>query len=244
MLRMAWVVTCLLAAMTAAAADSQQPKTFTSHGQPRTYSEFAPDSIDPGAVIPMLIVLHGSGGRGSGMVDLWREVAQRNGFLVVGPDSSDPAAWHLKQDNPEIFRDLVMAVAREHFVDTKRIYLFGQSGGAVYALTLSLLESEFFAATAVHAGAWRETKEYRALDYAQRKIPIALYVGNEDPFFPVRDVKKTEKALQRAGHPASLTIIPRHGHDYREVAAQINPAVWEFLKAVTLPASAKFQEYE
>lgn len=244
MVRVAWVMTCLLAAMTATAADVRQPKAFESRGQQRTYYELAPDSIDPGVVTPMLIVLHGSGGRGSGMVELWREVAQRNGFLVVGPDSSDPAAWRLKEDSPELFRDLVLAVAREHFVDTKRIYLFGQSGGAVYALTLSLLESEFFAATAVHAGAWRDSKEYRALDYAQRKIPIALYVGNDDPFFPVRDVKKTWKALKRAGHPTSLTIVPRHGHDYREVAAQINPAVWEFLKGMGLPASAKFQEYE
>ena len=35
------------------------------------------------------------------------------------------------------------------------MYLFGHSAGAGQALYLSLLESEYFAATAVHAGALR-----------------------------------------------------------------------------------------
>src|SRR5437868_14402894 len=160
MLRVVCLMACLTFAAPTMAADAAQPKTYESRGQQRSYYEFAPDSIDAGAVAPILIVLHGSGGRGDGMVALWREVGQREGFVVVGPNSKDSNAWHIKEDSPEDFRDLVLAVSCDHFLDARRILLFGQSGGAVYALTLSLLESEFFAAAAIHAGGWREPKEF------------------------------------------------------------------------------------
>ena len=133
---------------------------------------------------------------------------------------------------------------REHAIDTRRIYLFGQSGGAVYALTLSVLESEFFAATAIHAGSWRERKEFETLRFAKRKIPIEIFIGSRDPYFTVKSVQETVAALQKAGHPARFTIIPRHDHDYADVALKINPVAWEFVQGVSLPANAKFQEYD
>lgn len=234
----------LLAPLISRADAAPRTKAFEFRSAQRTYCEFAPDSLPADRVVPLLIVLHGSGGRGDWMVKQWQELAQQQGFIVVGPDSTDIMFWRLREDSPEFFRDLVIAVAREHLVDTRRIYLFGQSGGAVYALTLSLLESEFFAATAVHAGGWRESKEYAALDYARRKIPIAIFVGNRDPYFPVKSVTRTIARLKKAGHPTAITIIPRHDHDYQDVVTQVNPAAWDFLRSVSLPASAKFQEYE
>lgn len=241
---MAFLIVALLAPLAVPAAAAPQQKTFESGSQQRTYAQFVPDSLPADTVVPLLIVLHGSGGRGSWMVQQWQDMAQQKGFIVVGPDSADIMFWHIREDSPVIFRDLVLAVAREHLVDTRRIYLFGQSGGAVYALTLSLLESEFFAATAIHAGGWREPKEYVALDYAVRKIPIAIFVGSRDPYFPVKSVTRTIAALKKAGHPAALTIIPRHGHDYQEVTMEVNTAAWDFMQGVSLPANAKFQEYE
>ena len=55
------------------------------------------------------------------------------------------------------------------------------SAGAVQALYLSLLESEYFAATAVHAGAL-DLGAGQFMDRAQRKIPIAIFVGTNDQF--------------------------------------------------------------
>lgn len=225
-------------------AQTVTPETFESRSQQRTYAQFVPDSLPADTVVPLLIVLHGSGGRGSWMVQQWQDMAQQKGFIVVGPDSTHASSWRIREDNPEVFRDLVLAVAREHLIDTKRIYLFGQSGGAVYALTLSMLESEFFAATAIHAGSWRVPKDYVALEYATRKIPIAIFVGSRDAYFPVKSVKQTIAALRKAGHPTAMKVIARHDHDYQDVATQVNPAAWDFMQGVSLPTNAKFQEYD
>jgi poly(3-hydroxybutyrate) depolymerase len=227
---------------------SSQPapveKTFESRAVQRTYYEFVPDSLTADHPAPLLIALHGSGGRGSGIIRPWITLAAQKGFVVVAPNSLDVLYWKIRDDSPTVFRDLVLAVAREHAIDTRRIYLFGQSGGAVYALTLSTLESEFFAATAIHAGAWRERKEFDALRFARRKIPIAIFIGSRDQYFTVKSVRQTQAALQKAGHPVLITIIPRHDHDYADVAQEINPVAWEFVQGVSLPANAKFQEYE
>jgi hypothetical protein len=41
-----------------------------------------------------------------------------------------------------------------------------------------------------------------------------------------------------------MVCHPRHGHDYRSVAAQVNPSAWEFMQGVSLTTDARFQEYD
>ncbi len=55
-----------------------------------------------------------------------------------------------------------------------------------------MMESEYFAATAIHAGSWRDEKEFGLIEYARRKTPLAIFVGDRDPFFPLNSVKATE----------------------------------------------------
>ena len=125
-----------------------------------------------------------------------------------------------------------------------RSYLFGISGGAVHALTIGSLESEYFAAVAVWAGAWRDQSSFRALAQARRKIPIALFIGDQDEFFPIDAVQDTVGAFRKSGHPVQLTILPGQRHNYHHVASRVNPAVWEFLQARQLPGEPQYQHYD
>jgi poly(3-hydroxybutyrate) depolymerase len=194
----------------------------------RTYTLFVPPSAVSGA--PLLVLLHGSFGNGSGIVNAWTAVAEQEGIVLAGPDARDNEAWQPRADGPDFIRALIDNVAAKHAVDRSRIYLFGNSGGAVYSLMLSMLESELFAATAVHAGAWRAPNEFRAVPYARRKIPIAIFIGDRDEYFPLFAVRKTQKALEKAGHRVSVTVIPGHTHSYAQVAAEVNRSAWEFMK--------------
>jgi hypothetical protein len=54
----------------------------------------------------------------------------------------------------------------------------------VYALYLSIVESEYFAATAIHAGALLESN-LKLIDFAKRKLPISIWVGTVDASFPI-----------------------------------------------------------
>lgn len=227
-----------------AASAAAQPVSipFESSGTSRTYELYVPDPAPPDS--PLLVLLHGSGGTPGNMVAPWRELADREGIVLAAPAANDIRHWQLREDGPAVFRDLVESVRQRAPIDPRRVYVFGHSGGAVYALTLALLESEFFAAAAVHAGAWRTPREFAVLAHARRKIPVALFMGNRDPFFPTRAVRETDAMLRRHGHPTLLRIIPRHRHAYSKVAVTVNEEAWQFLRAIALNGDPRFQSYE
>jgi poly(3-hydroxybutyrate) depolymerase len=212
----------------AGAAPSQE--SFEFAGLKRSYSLFAPTS-STASPAPLLVLLHGSYGSGAAIVNSWTAIASQEGVVLVGPEARERAAWQLRADGPQFIRALIEEVAAKHAIDRARIYLFGNSGGAVYSLTLSMIESQLFAATAVHAGAWRSPNEFRAVPYARRKLPIAIFIGDKDEYFPVFTVRKTQSALEKAGHSVSVTVIAGHNHSYGQVANEVNRSAWEFMKA-------------
>ena len=205
-------------------------ESFEFAGLKRSYTLFAPSSA-AASPAPLLVLLHGSYGSGAAMVSWWTSIAEQEGIVLVGPEARERAAWQLRADGPQFIRALIETVAAKHAIDRARIYLFGSSGGAVYSLTLSMLESQLFAATAIHAGAWRAPNEFRAIPYAKRKIPIAIFIGDKDEYFPLFAVRKTQSALEKAGHPVRVTVLPGHNHPYADVAFEVNRSAWDFMKA-------------
>jgi hypothetical protein len=81
------------------------------------------------------------------------------------------------------------------------------------------------------------------ISQAPRKIPLAIWVGTDDAFFPLPIVRSTRDALQAGGFDVRLTELARHTHNYYGRAAAINEQVWEFLKPHRLAADPKFQQY-
>lgn len=205
-------------------------ESFEFAGLKRSYTLFAPSSA-AGSPAPLVVLLHGSYGSGAAMVSWWTSIAEQEGIVLVGPEARERAAWQLRADGPQFIRALIDTVAARRPIDRTRIYLFGTSGGAVYSLTLSMLESQLFAAAAIHAGAWRTPNEFRAVPYAKRKIPIAMFIGDKDEYFPLFALHKTQSALEQAGHPVSVTVMPGHNHPYADVALEVNRSAWEFMKA-------------
>lgn len=203
-------------------------------GVDRTFDLFVPDGLGPGVPAPLLLLLHGSHQTGRALLDHWTDLAQREGVILVAPDSADPVGWQMKVDGPSFIRAVIDDVARDRAVDCRRRYLFGISGGAVYSLTLAVLEPEYFAATAVFAGAWREDSFYELLPHARRPIPIAMFVGTRDPFFPMNTVRRTAAAFEAAGHPVQLRLLKGRGHAYTPVADEVNAEAWSFLRPVQL----------
>ncbi len=212
------------------ATDNASKISFEFAGLKRSYSLLVPLSAAASGA-SLLVLLHGSYGNGAAILSLWTTMAEQEGIVLAGPDAREREAWQLRADGPQFMRALIDDVASKHPIDRRRIYLFGNSGGAVYSLTLSMLESQLFAATAVHAGAWRAPNEFRAVPHAQRKIPIAFFIGDKDEYFPLFTVRKTQGALERAGHPVRVTVMPGHSHAYAQVAAEVNRNAWEFMKA-------------
>jgi poly(3-hydroxybutyrate) depolymerase len=226
-------------------ADAKVQKlTFGSGGTTRIYYLFIPEKAAAGDPAPMLLLLHGSGRDGKSQMDQWVPLAKSEGIVLVAPDASDPRAWRVPQEGPDFFHDLVELVrVSNDVVDERRVYVFGHSAGAIHALDLGLLESQYFAAVAAHAGVVSpEVAPF--MEQAPRKIPIGIWVGTSDPLFPVADVRQTRDALNARGFNAQLTEIKNHTHDYYSRAGEINKQVWAFLKDQKLADAPHFQSYQ
>ncbi|MBV9927973.1 MAG: dienelactone hydrolase family protein [Acidobacteria bacterium] len=85
--------------------------------------------------------------------------------------------------------------------------------------------------------------DFDTLDEAERKIPVALFVGTRDQFFPVSSVRATRDAFTKRGFTAELTEIPNQDHDYYKISANINAKAWAFLKQHKLAAEARYKEH-
>lgn len=218
-------------------------ESIRSQGKERTYYLFVPDKISPATPAPLIVLLHGSGRNGLSLVEKWKELAKKEGVIIAGPDSLNSRGWRIPEDGPDFIHDLVEALKAKYPINARRVYLFGHSAGAGQALYLSLLESEYFAATAVHAGAIdAEAGPY--MERAPRKIPIAIFVGTNDHLFPLPVVRATRDALNARGFKTELTEIKGHTHWYYDRAAEINRSAWEFLKGHELGGEPKYVQYQ
>jgi poly(3-hydroxybutyrate) depolymerase len=224
-----------------AASDKVVKEVFTSQNKKRAIYLFVPESIKSGTPAPLLIVLHGSGRNGLTLVDKWKDLAATEGIIVVGPDSLDPAVWNSPTDGPDVLRDLVESIKSRYAINPRRVYLFGHSGGAVFALYMSLLESKYFAAAAIHAGAI--SKNDPVIAVAKRKTPIAMFIGTKDRLFPLEAVRGTRDDLKKQGFTVELTEIPGHDHWYYNLAPKINQNAWDFLRKHQLSEDPQYEQY-
>jgi len=216
-------------------------QTIEFGGKKRIYFLYVPDNV---ASKPALIVtLHGSGRDGLSLVEKWKDIADQEGFILAGPNAMDSAKWSSTDDSADFLREIVEELKGKYSIDPKRVFLFGHSAGAVYALNLSMSESEYFAATAVHAGSWRSNEELDYVHLAKRKTPIAIFVGDVDEYFPLDSVKKTEELLKSNQFPVQVTVMKGHNHWYYDLAPDINRNAWAFLKQYSLNAEPKFTPY-
>jgi len=216
-------------------------ESILSNKKKRTFYLYVPASAK--APVPLIVLLHGSGRDGMSLVEKWKGLADKEGVIIVGPDSDGSSGWSMPRDGPDFLRDLVEDLKAKYPINPRRIYLFGHSAGAVFALMMSALETEYFAATAIHAGAFRQPEEYKAISDGGRRIPVAIWVGTQDQYFSLRDVRATRDAFRSKGFTVEVTEMPGHNHWYYDLAPSINASAWEFLKKYELTSDPRYSPY-
>jgi len=222
----------------AAQTDAKPQKSILSFGgTDRTYSLFVPSGLVTPS--PLLLLLHGSGQDSEPLVETWQEIAQKEGIILVAPDSIDPAAWDSLEDSPDFLHAIVEAVKVNHSVDAQRLYLFGNSAGGAYALYLSIVESEYFAATAIHSGCLLASN-FRVIGAAKRKIPISIWSAVDDPSVPLEQVRATRDAFNARGFTVELHEIAAHDPTANATTSDEKFSAWQFLSAHKLEKNPQF----
>lgn len=215
---------------------------ITSEGRTRAFYLFVPEKLTSASPAPLVVLLHGSGRNGLSLAEKWKDLAKKERIVLAAPDAVDSNVWRMSTDGPNFIHQLIEELKAKYPINARRVYLFGHSAGAGQSLHLSLMESEYFAAAAVHAGALRESA-YDLIDEAKRKIPIALFIGTNDSLVPLSVVRATRDALKERGFSPELTEIKGHTHWYYDRASEINRSAWDFLKKYELSGEPKFEPF-
>ncbi len=218
-------------------------ETIVVRGHKRNFCLFVPKSL-PAGPVPLLLMLHGSGRDGATLVNRWKDLAAEEKIILAGPDSLNSAFWVTPVDGPDFLYAVVERLKQAYPVNPRRVYLFGHSAGAAFALLMSLRESRYFAAAAVHAGALQDYEVADGVARAKRMIPITIFSGTADPIAPIKTLRATRDTLRNAGFPVSLIEMPGHGHNYYAVSEKLNRQAWDFLKQSVLPAEPLYEPYE
>jgi poly(3-hydroxybutyrate) depolymerase len=253
MKRLGWILLFLAMVAPGWAKTKITKKTFEFEGRVRTYFLYIPEVAEP---MPVVLILHGysfldsSGATdlrpisGSSMVDSWKDLAAKEHFIVVAPSDEGSKLnevrngehldiWNGDLNTPAFFRAVIDQVYTQHSIDPSRIYLFGDAEGAQYALSIAIVDANFYAAVALHAGAL-DSGYSNLMARANRRIPIAFWSGSMDMTCPLENVRHTKTVLESNGFPVELNVLPNHGHDYFTLDGIINEKAWKFLKKAQL----------
>jgi len=181
---------------------------------------YVPQAYDPARPAPLLIALHGAGGRGEDVLPAWRPVADALGMLLVAPtDALGQEGYSFsREERDDVF--VVLRWARRRFnVDENRVHLTGVSRGAHLAWDLALRHPTPWASLAPFIGGPRlhPGEGQNNLRYVENlaHLPIRDLQGRDDDPRLVFNLALAFQRLNALGaKDARLLLQSGYGHDY------------------------------
>lgn len=164
-------------------------RTIEVNGVTRTFTLYVPNAYRPSVASPLVLDYHGIFGNGTDHMNGsgYKQVADREGFLVAYPDGID-TAWNLGPcctldrgvDDVAFARAIVAQVQSEATIAANQIYAVGFSNGGGMAQYLACHAADLFAAIA--PSAFDLLEENSPGCKPARPIPVLITRGLQDNF--------------------------------------------------------------
>ncbi len=195
-------------------------------GKTMPYRLFTPAGYDPAQEYPLVMYLHGSGGRGTENhaqywggnlwgARVWALPVNQVQYpsFVVAPQASEalsggPFAW--TETSIAIAMSLLDSLITEFSIATDQIYVTGQSMGGMGTWLAISTYPERFAAGLPVCGSGDTMK---ASLIVQNEVAVWAFHGAKDNTVPVAGSRDFIAALEAAGGMPRYTEYPDMGHD-------------------------------
>lgn len=172
-----------------------------------------PKGYVEGERYPVILFIHGAGGRG-GTPEQMRQHPQFSitervedfPFVLVAPICPGAnATWY---DYYQLLSAFARDVAAADYTDPERLYLMGASMGGYTTWELAMSMPELFAAIVPICGGGMYWNAGRLVN-----VPIWAFHGKLDPTVLVGESEKMVNAVNKRGGNARLTVYPENKHD-------------------------------
>jgi polyhydroxybutyrate depolymerase len=163
----------------------------------RTYTLYVPSSYVENKSYPLIIILHGGGGTGEGMIKLtnngFNTLAEKEGFIIAYPDGIENhwndgrgltqyRAHRENIDDVGFISDLIDHLDKALNIDGTRVYATGISNGGMMAQRLACEMTDKIAAIGVISSAMSENLSLACSP--TRPISVLIIAGTDDPLIP------------------------------------------------------------
>lgn len=187
-LRIAAILACIITSILTSSAQETVRHTIRHDGMEREYWLYLPSGMKEKA--PLVILMHGYGGKAEGYRPEMIAVAEENGFALCYPqgavDGKGKTCWNvgypfqkdLKTDDVDFICTLTRHLQKKYGLSRENTFCTGMSNGGEMCYLLAYLKPEVFAAFAPIAGLSMEWS-YRKFD-AKRPVPLMEVHGTAD----------------------------------------------------------------
>jgi predicted esterase len=205
-------------------------------GADYTYFGFSP-ALCANRACPALLLAHGAGGSGTDLIGVWKDFATQSGIVLIGPSlalGSSQQTADTETRVPQLFPALVEDSKKWARIDSHHVYLFGYSAGGYTVFDAAMLASTYFAAGAVFAAVITPDYDW-IVQRAQRKTPIALYLGDHDQIFSLEQGRRTRDLLAANGFPIHYVELSNQDHNLATASAFVVRDAWTYLEPSSTP---------
>jgi hypothetical protein len=211
----ALVVLLAQAAQTPFAPGQVVASVATTADASQTYALYLPSQYRADRAWPLLMAFHPSA-RGRAFVDLYREVAEEYGYIVVASNNSRNGPW---EPSLAAAQAVTQDVGARFSIDPARFYMTGFSGGARVAMQLALTSGKI-AGVIASGGGFPDGRPRREVGF-----DVAGTVGLEDfNYLELRAIDRELTSPHRVfafegGHTLPPPEVARRAIEWLELRA-------------------------
>jgi len=204
-------------------------------GSKINYWFMSPTTIEEGTKYPLVLTLHGGGGNTEAATVLGSDTLRKEFpcFVMAPAVTSSTSNWasprgYNKKNRKEMLPVVLEAVdtlMKKYPIAADRIYVTGQSMGAVGTFGAISLRPDFFAAAIPVAGGWDPEDAIK-----MKHIAIWVFHGDQDKTVNVDYSRNMVDAIKKAGGTPKYTEYKGVGHNSWTKTYE-SAEVWKWLFA-------------
>lgn len=185
-----------------------------------------PDGYEKGKKYPVILQLHGAGGRGMPVLEMLghpffvhTEKMEDFPFVSVSPVCHENTWFDLF----ETLERFAISVSQAEYCDPERLYLTGGSMGGYTTWQLAMSLPDLFAAIVPVCGGGMYWNASRLVN-----VPVWAFHGAKDTTVLPEESEKMVNAVNKRGGNAKLTVYPENGHNSWDDTFS-NPEVYRWM---------------